>query len=230
MNKSKVNNMGIKVILIFLLLFFTATCGYSQDSQIPEKIRTDLNTVLSRLEKNMSGIKTIKTDFIQEKELAVFKQKIVLKGSVYIEKPSRLAWHVYNPVKYVMIMSEDTISQWDEDTGRVQKISLSKNPAFEAAIGQMSTWFSGSYSPLLKEYEISLLREKPVSLKFAPKPETMAGNVIKSVTVDFRKDEQYINRIFIEEKGGDTTSILFVDTRLNIPVDASVWKAGPSGK
>ena len=97
MNKSKLNNMRIKLILIFLLLFFTATYGYSQDSQISEQIRTDLNTVLSRLEKNMSGIKTIKTEFIQEKELAVFKQKIVLKGSVYIEKPSRLAWHHQRP-------------------------------------------------------------------------------------------------------------------------------------
>jgi len=213
-----------------MLLFFTATYGYPQDSQVTEKTRTDLSAVLSRLEKKMSEIKTIKTDFIQEKELAVFKQKVVLKGSVYIEKPSRLAWHVDNPVKYVMIMSEDTISQWDEDTGRVQKISLSKNPAFEAAIGQMRIWFSGSYSPLLKDYEILLLREKPVSLKFIPKPATLAGNVIKSVTVDFRKDEQYINRIFIEEKGGDTTSLLFVDTRLNIPVEASAWKAGPSQK
>lgn len=220
--------MMIRIFTIFLLLFFTAIYGYSQDSQIPEKTRTDLNAVLSRLEKNMSGIKTIKTGFIQEKELAVFKQKVVLKGTVCIEKPARLAWRVDNPVKYVMIMSDDTISQWDEDTGRVQKISLSKNPAFEAAIGQMRIWFSGSYSPLLKDYGISLLREKPVSLKFTPKPATFAGNVIKSVTVDFRKDEQYINRIFIEEKGGDTTSLLFVDTRLNIPVEASAWKAAPS--
>jgi outer membrane lipoprotein-sorting protein len=220
--------MIIRIFTIFLLLFFTAAYGYSQDSQIPEKTRTDLSAVLSRLEKNMAGIKTIKTGFIQEKELAVFKQKVVLKGTVYIEKPARLAWHVDNPVKYVMIMSEDTISQWDEDTGRVQKMSLAKNPAFEAAIGQMRIWFSGSYSPLLKDYEISLLREKPASLKFIPKPATFAGNVIKSVTVDFRKDEQYINRIFIEEKGGDTTSLLFVDTRLNIPVEASAWKAGPS--
>ena len=222
--------MIIRMVTIFMLLFFTATYGYPQDSQVPEKTRTDLNAVLSRLEKKMSEIKTIKTAFIQEKELAVFKQKVVLKGSVYIEKPSRLAWHVDNPVKYVMIMSEDTITQWDEDTGRVQKMSLSKNPAFEAAIGQMRIWFSGSYAPLLKDYEILLLREKPVSLKFTPKPATLAGNVIKSVTVDFRKDEQYINKIFIEEKGGDTTSLLFVDTRLNIPVEDSAWKAGPSQK
>lgn len=217
----------IRAVTLSLLVFSQAGFTYAQETGIAAKNQTELNAVLSRLENKMAGTKTLKTDFVQEKELAVFKQKVVLKGSIYIEKPSRLAWHVNEPVKYIMIMSEDMISQWDEDTNKVQKISLSKNPAFEAAIGQMRIWFSGSYSPLMKDYEISLLREQPVSLKFIPKPATFAGNVIKSVTVDFRKDEQYINRIFIEEKSGDTTSLLFVDTRLNIPVEASAWKVAP---
>ena len=222
--------MTIRVVTIFLLLFFTAICGYSQDSQVSEKTRTDLNAVLNRLEKKMSGIKTLKTGFVQEKELAVFKQKVVLKGTVYIEKPARLAWHVNEPMKYIMVISQDMISQWDEDTNKVQRISLSKNPAFEAAIGQMQKWFSGEYTPLLKEYEIVLLKENPASLKFTPRAATFAGNVIKSVTVDFRKDEQYINRIFIEEKSGDTTNLSFVDTHLNIPLEESVWKVNPGVK
>lgn len=230
MNLNKENSMIIRAVTTFILLFFAATYGYAQDSQISQTSRTDLNAVLSRLEKKMSGIKTLKTGFIQEKELAVFKQKVVLKGVVYIEKPSRLAWHVNEPMKYIMIISQDIISQWDEDTNKVQKISLSKNPAFEAAIGQMQEWFSGAYSPLLKEYEIVLLKENPASLKFTPRAGTFAGNVIKSVTVDFRKDEQYINRIFIEEKSGDTTNLIFVDTHLNIPLEDSVWKVSPGVK
>jgi len=222
--------MKTGIITIFMLLFFTATCGYSQDSQVNTIIRTDLNTVLSRLEKKMSGIRTLKTGFVQEKELAVFKQKVILKGIIYIEKPARLAWHVNEPMKYIMVISQNMISQWDEDTNNVQKISLSKNPAFEAAIGQMREWFSGAYTPLLKEYEIMLLKENPASLKFTPRAATFAGNVIKSVIVDFRKDEQYINRIFIEEKSGDTTNLSFVDTHLNIPLEDSAWKVNPGVK
>ncbi|MFO7667045.1 MAG: outer membrane lipoprotein carrier protein LolA [Desulfobacterales bacterium] len=230
MNLIKEKTMIIRAVTIFLLLFSAAAYGYAQDSQASEKTRTDLNAVLSRLEKKMSGIKTLKTGFVQEKELAVFKQKVILKGAVYIEKPARLAWHVNEPMKYIMVMSQDMISQWDEDTNKVQKISLSKNPAFEAAIGQMQKWFSGEYTPLLKEYEIVLLKENPASLKFTPRAETFAGNVIKSVTVDFRKDEQYINRIFIEEKSGDTTNLIFIDTHLNIPLEDSVWKVNPGVK
>jgi len=217
------------MVTIFMLLFSAATYGYSQDTQATEKTRNDLSAVLSRLEKKMSGIKTLKTGFVQEKELAVFKQKVVLKGTVCIEKPGRLAWYVNEPMKYKMVISQDMISQWDEDTNKVQKISLSKNPAFEAAIGQMQEWFSGAYTPLLKEYEIILLKENPASLKFTPRASTIAGNVIKSVTVDFRKDEQYISRILIEEKSGDATNLSFVDTQLNIPLDDLVWKVNPGG-
>jgi len=222
--------MIIRIITIFLFLFSTATYGYTQDSQVAEKNMVNLNSVLGRLEKKMSGIKTLKTGFVQEKELAVFKQKIILKGTVYIEKPARLAWHVSEPMKYTMVISQNMIIQWDEDTNKVQKISLSGNPAFEAAIGQMRQWFSGIYTPLLKEYEIILLNDNPTSLKFTPRPATFAGNVIKSVTVGFRKDEQYIDRIFIEEKSGDKTNLSFVKTHLNIPLEDSVWKVDPGVK
>jgi outer membrane lipoprotein-sorting protein len=222
--------MIIRMVNILLILLFTAAYGYPQDTKAVRDNRADLNSVLNRLEKNMSGIKTLKTGFIQEKELAVFKQKVVLKGNVYIEKPARLAWHVNEPMKYRMVISQDMISQWDEDTNKVQKISLSKNPAFEAAIGQMREWFSGTYTPLLKEYEITVLKENPASLKFTPRAQSFAGNVIKSVTVDFRKDEKYIGRIFIEEKSGDTTTLNFTDTQLNISLDDSAWKVNPGIK
>ena len=219
----------IKLSQIFtvLLIILMSISAIAQETDTEAKNKIGLDKVLSRLEKKMSGIKTLKTGFIQEKELAVFNNKIVLKGTVYIEKPYRLAWLVDKPLKYSMVMSEDTISQWDEDTNKVQKISLSKNPAFEAVIGQMREWFSGTYTQLMKEYNVLLLSDKPVSLKFVPKPASFAANVIKSVTVDFRKDEQYINKIFIEEKSGDTTSLLFVDTHLNIPIDPAVWRLAP---
>lgn len=222
--------MIIRIVNILIIFFFTASYAYPQDTKAVRDNRADLNSVLNRLEKNMSGIKTLKTGFVQEKELAVFKQKVVLKGTVYIEKPARLAWHVNQPMKYIMVMSQDMISQWDEDTNKVQKISLSKNPAFEAAIGQMREWFSGTYTPLLKEYEITVLKENPASLKFTPRAQSFAVNVIKSVTVDFRKDEQYIGRIFIEEKSGDTTALTFIDTQLNISLDDSAWKVNPGIK
>lgn len=216
----------IRISVFLMLMIFFAVSGVADQINSSDN-KAVLDVVLQRLEKKMVKIKTLKTAFIQEKELAVFNSKVVLKGMIYIEKPYRLAWRVNEPIKYVMIMSENTISQWDEDTKKVQKISLSKNPAFEAVIGQMRGWFSGAYTQLVKDYDVVLVCDKPVSLKFVPKSETFAGNVIKSVTVDFRKDEQYIQKIFIEEKSGDTTSLMFVDTNVNIEIEPAAWRIIP---
>src|SRR3990167_4636464 len=74
----------------------------------------DIKTVLEDLEKTMSGTKTIQTDFIQEKNLALFNQKIILKGKVFIQKPGLLSWRVMSPMRYSMVIKGSTINQWNE--------------------------------------------------------------------------------------------------------------------
>lgn len=214
----KIASFIYKLIIITACLWGAARAAADEPPAIKE--------LLGRLEKQISGMQTLQTDFIQEKELAVFKQKIILKGTVFLQKPGQLAWHVKEPVRYSLIMKDGMIRQWDEETGNIQEISLSKNPAFQTALGQMQEWFSGTYTSLLKEYQVSIVSEKPLSLKFNPREDALAANVIKNVTVVFREDERYIHQIHIEEKSGDSTRLTFVNTRLNPSLDESVWKAG----
>ena len=118
-------------------------------------------------------------------------------------------------LRYSLVIDGEVVRQWDEDTQQVQQISLSKNPAFQAVIEQMKQWFSGTYTSLLAEYDIKLLKQRPLSLSFVPHKNTVASNVINNVTVVFRDDERYIHQICIEEKSGDSTFLTFVDTLLN---------------
>ncbi len=60
-----------------------------------------------------------------------------------------------------------------------------------------------------------------------PKKESAAGNYIESVTVSFRKDEQYINSIRVVEKGGDSTLLSFKDTILNNEIPDKAWQVKP---
>jgi len=58
--------------------------GYAEQS---------VEDVLSRLEVKMSDIKTLQTGFVQEKNLAIFDRKIILKGKIFLQKPNLFAWH-----------------------------------------------------------------------------------------------------------------------------------------
>jgi outer membrane lipoprotein-sorting protein len=212
---------------LVLCLFWRSAGGEPPSGEESERAAAEVEEVLGRLEERMSRVRTLETRFIQEKRLAILEEPLVLKGSVYMEKPALFAWHVREPLAYSMVIRDEVVRQWDEDTGRVQTLSLDRNPAFEVAIRQMRDWFAGAYGSILEEYEVRLLGEAPVSLEFVPREGGFAAAVIESVSVVFAADERYIREMRIAEKGGDGTRLAFSDTRLNAPIDASAWQVEP---
>lgn len=189
-----------------------------------------LDAVLNRLERNVAAIRTVDTEFVQEKSLAVLKQKLVLHGRACIRKPEHFAWHVTQPTKFSMSIIGTRLRQWDAETGRTQKINLEKNVAFQAAAVQMRRWLSGDYAALRSNYTVELLSTNPVALRFVPMAGDAAEKFIASVTVSFRQDERYIDSLEIAEPGGDTTRLRFVNTVLNEELPDSVWQIPPPGE
>jgi outer membrane lipoprotein-sorting protein len=185
---------------------------------------TDVSGLLRRMGRQVSDFRSLKTDFVQEKDLAIFKNKIVLKGRIYLQKPGRIAWHVDTPVKYSVLITDTMIRQWDEDTNQVQEISLSKNPVFKVALGQLTTWFNGDYISLLNDYTVRIRRQGPFVLEFFPKETNAARKFVKSITITFRDDEKYLKQIKIRETSGDMTTLTFEGTVLNAPLEERFFK------
>ncbi len=207
--------------IIALFLFFVCV---QVGTTFADTSSRDITTVLGDLEKTMSGIQTSQTYFMQDKNLALFNQKIVLKCKLFIQKPGLLSWRVISPMRYSMVLKGSTISQWDEDTNQVQQVSLAKNPSFQIAIAQMQNWFYGTFKSMLDEYNITLTTEHPITLEFVPLEKSVIRNFITRVTVLFQDDEHYIKEVRIEEKNGDSTSLVFVNAQLNKPIATSVWE------
>jgi outer membrane lipoprotein-sorting protein len=184
----------------------------------------DLEEVLSRLEERVSGIQTLRADFVQEKFLAVFDEPLLLKGTILMQKPDLFSWIVREPLRYSMVIQGEVVRQWDEDTRRVEKLSLSKNPVFKMAIQQLRDWLSGAYKSMLGQYRVTVLDRSPISLEFVPRDTALVQGVIDRVTVEFDRDERYIWRIQIFERQGDRTLITFENTLLNAPIAPTAWK------
>jgi outer membrane lipoprotein-sorting protein len=216
--------VGTLLIIALCLYWISASADPRAIEQAPDA-PSNIEEVLARLEEKVSAMQTLKADFIQEKKLAVLDRPLVLKGTIFMQKPDLFAWHVTEPLRYAMVIRKEIIRQWDEDTDQVEEISLSKNPAFKMAIAQMRGWFSGAYKSMLGEYEVTVVEEDPISLQFIPRKASFAREAIDSLTVVFESDERYIRQIRIMEKRGDSTLLTFVDTLLDSPIDPSAWKA-----
>lgn len=204
---------------LFLLSAAALTAADEKNFPSPPDEASDVHDMLRGLGEKVSNFKSLKTNFVQEKNLAIFKNKIILRGRIYLQKPNKIAWHVDEPVKYSVLITDKSIRQWDEDTNQVQEMSLSGNPVFQNVLNQLAVWFSGDYVSLLKDYDVLLLWKSPLVFEFIPKKGNVAGKIIKSITISVRDDERYLKQIKILEISGDSTTIIFKDTIFNAPID-----------
>ena len=70
------------------------------------------------------------------------------------------------------------------------------------------------------------MSRQPLILKCVPHKDSQESGFITSVSIQFRKDLRYINRITIEEISGDQTDIKFENSHLNEAIPADVWRLG----
>lgn len=208
------------VPILFSAFSLPALAGEPAADGKKQEPAAEIAALLDRLGKGVAGFQTLKTEFTQEKRLAVFQHAVVLKGRIVLQKPGRIAWHVDTPVKYSVVISDASVRQWDEDTDRVQEISLAKNPMLQNVLHQLTVWFSGSYGALIKDYDIEVAQTSPYAFRFEPKKTNMAAKVVKQIQVEFREDQKYLRRITIVEQGGDSTVITFTGTLFDVPLDA----------
>ena len=59
----------------------------------------DIDRTLKNIEENMSAVKSVETDFVQEKSLKIFSQKLILKGKVFIQKSGLFSWRIFSPMR-----------------------------------------------------------------------------------------------------------------------------------
>ena len=213
----------MRILLILATLLIMAGVATAAPEKSPEQ-PADIAAFMSELGKKASGFKTLKTDFIQEKRMAMFREKMVMKGRIYLQKPNRIAWHVDSPIRYSVLITDKLIRQWDEDTNKVQEISLAKNPIFQNVLNQMNVWFSGDYGSMLDSNSVRILKREPLVIEFVPKENNIARKVVKNITITFRSDLKYLQQIRVQEHSGDVTTINFLKTLLNPLLDNSSFE------
>ncbi len=220
MRSNKAKNLALVLTISAALCAGFVSAGEKKTTTTGSPGTADLTAFLVDLGKKVSDFKTLKTDFTQEKEMAMFKDKLVLKGRIYLEKPNKVAWHVDSPLRYSVLITDKVIRQWDEDTNQVQEISLIKNPIFQNVLNQLTVWFSGDYSSLIEVNKVRIVKQEPLMIEFIPLKKNIASKVIKSITLTFREDRKYLQQIRIQELNGDVTTIHFTNTFLNAPLDS----------
>ena len=212
------------LVLVFAMSGF-ARAQTTQPSAAPAKPASA--ELLDDVQKRLLTVNTVEADFVQEKELAMLKNKLIIKGHFALEKPDRVIWNVKEPVKYAMSVRGDELKQWDEDTNKVQVMHLGCDPTFKAISEQINSWFMGDYRKLAAEYDVTVESENPLTLGFAPKGNSMVAKMLKQISVSFGREGKYIDTMVIRETAGSVTTLKYIDAKINEPIKKETWEIPP---
>jgi len=205
----------------------TRTGGTQPAGSQPAATRVSPELV-KHIQHQLQGVTTVEADFIELKNLAVLNHTLIIRGHMALEKPGRFIWIVSEPVRYAIRLEDDEVRQWDEDTDRVDVIRLGGDPTYKAISEQMQAWFLGNYGALAKDYEVDVLSENPLSLRFSPQADSVVAKFMQQIVLTFAPDQRYIEKMVVNETGGDTTTLEFVHTQLNQPVKDDIWRMPPN--
>lgn len=185
----------------------------------------DDSNVLSRVRNGLAGLTSVRATFTQEKELSLFKQKLIIKGRLLLDDKGSLLWVTDEPVRSALTIRGDTLKQWDGESGRVSSLPIKRIPALPALMGQLQSWFRGDVDTLTRDYDVRVEAESPPVLACTPKSKAAAP--FSSVTLTLNENPLHIRQVELAEKNGDRMTLRFERVELNGAVMDNDWTLPP---
>ncbi|GFO62359.1 outer membrane lipoprotein carrier protein LolA [Geomonas paludis] len=178
--------------------------------------------LLDTLEKNAGSVRTLSSDFVQEKHLSMFKNPMTSKGRLYFSKPDQLRWELTAPVASGFVLKGDRGRRWHERTGRTESFQISQEPIMKLVSEQLFAWARSDFAWIKKEYRVTVLQESPALLRLEPRSAATAG-FLHHLLIGFSADGRYVKSVELHEKDGDFTRIRFLNTAVNKALPADIF-------
>jgi outer membrane lipoprotein-sorting protein len=206
-----------KIVFILLIL----TVAFSSKAQYPgytplndlEKFKTEFSAAT---QKTLS----IKSDFIQEKNLSMLSEKITSKGKFWFKKESQVRMEYTQPFQYLMILNKDKV--FVKDGQKENKISTKSNKMFQQINKIMLDCMQGTTlnnpdftARIFENKNAELIELTPVSKGLK--------DLFKYINVTVDKKDYSVISIQMQELSGDNTILHFTNKELNANIPDALF-------
>lgn len=199
------------VIICLLLPYFT----FGQQ-QLSTK---EAQAFKERIEKETKALKSVRTNFEQNKHLSFLSKEIASAGKMYLNQEGNLKWEYTSPNKYSVIFKNNAI--YINDNGKKSTVS-GKNDVFK----NINHLISGSINGKLfndDEFSVQYFKNgKTIIAELIPLDKTIK-KYIQQVKLYFEDQDPIVSKVKLIEPSGDFTEILFINKETNVPIDAKIF-------
>jgi outer membrane lipoprotein-sorting protein len=155
---------------------------------------------------------SIKSNFVQEKNLAMLSEKITSKGKFWFRKESQVRMEYTQPYQYLMIINKDKV--YVKDGQKENKVSTKSNKLFQQINRIMIDCMQGTAlnNP---DFKTRIFESKAAYMvELTPIGKNMK-ELFKTVNLVVDKKDYGVGSIEMHEPSGDETVIRFVNKELN---------------
>jgi outer membrane lipoprotein-sorting protein len=155
---------------------------------------------------------TIKSDFVQEKNLSMLSEKIVSKGKFWFKKENAVRMEYTTPFQYLMVINGSKV--YIKDNQKESRMSSRSNKLFQSMNKLLMDCARGTVFDNA-DFTVRLFEGTDQYLaELTPVSKEMKG-FFKKINLVMKKKTYLVSKVQMYEPSGDTTTITYSNQELN---------------
>ena len=205
--------------MIFFLFFLVA--AFSGKAQYPGYFPVaDIAAFKAAFSVATQKAFSIKSDFVQEKNLSMLSEKIISKGKFWFKKESLVRMEYTQPYQYLLIINKDKV--FVKDGAKENKISTKSNKLFQQINNIMVDCMQGT-ALNNADFTTKVFENKTTSLVELKPLTNGLKQLFKAINIIIDKKDFSVNSIQMQELTGDNTLIRFTNKELNVAIPDALF-------
>lgn len=218
------NNMVSKFIIppLLLVTFFLFIAVPPLFAEEPKSLSDiELNQLLKNIEKKFSNVKTLRTQFVQEKNIAFFSEAIISTGFCMFKSAGKLRLDFIKPFASSLIVNNNEIFKYEFFNGAWQKLPTGNEEMMLLVMENITRWLQGRFrDPDL--YRIKAVKNETISVFLTPIAEEFRKFIL-SFELGLNPEMNGIDYIIINETKSNYTKIQFHNDETNKEINDIIF-------
>jgi outer membrane lipoprotein-sorting protein len=161
-----------------------------------------------------SKVKSIKTDFVQEKKMRILARPIVSKGRFFYRAPGDLRWEYDSPIRSVMLLHEGDVERFTWREGKYSRDAGGSLEGLRFVLQDISGWLAGDFVSSTT-FTAELKPGSPVKIVLSPREKSFT-EFIQRVELTLASTPGVLRSVEIVESQENATHIEFQNVEINL--------------
>lgn len=181
---------------------------------------TDVSKFKNEFTSVTQKTQTIKSNFVQEKDLSMLSEKIISKGKFWFKKDNMVRMEYIQPFQYLMIINKDQV--YVKDAQKENKVSAKSNKLFQQINKIMIDCMQGT-TLNNADFKSRVFESKNAWLVELVPVAKGLKDLFRHINVAVDKKDYSVNSIEMLELSGDNTTIRFINKDLNTIIQDALF-------